>query len=79
MQRRAILGPLAAMAVLVGCASPAEKAAEAQERLANSQNELIQERLRLTEEHEKCVDKAGSDPTKMAKCDQILKRIQALQ
>ena len=79
MQRPATLARLTALVVLAGCASPAEKAAEAQERMANSQNELIQERLKLAEEHEKCVDKAGSDQTKLAKCDQILKRIQALQ
>ncbi len=79
MQRPVTLASLAAWVVLAGCASPAEKAAKAQERMANSQNELIQERLRLVEEHEKCVDKAGSDQTKLAKCDQILNRIQALQ
>jgi len=78
MRKLATLAPLAAMVVLVGCATPAEKAAKAQERTANSQNELIQERLRLTKEHEKCVDDADSEQTKMAKCDQILNRIQAL-
>jgi uncharacterized lipoprotein YajG len=78
MRGSATLALLVALVFLAACASPAEKAAEAQERMANSQNELIQERLRLTEEHEKCVDKAGSDQVKMAKCDQILNRIQAL-
>ena len=78
MQRSAILASVAGLAVLFGCTSPAEKAAEAQERMANSQNELIQERLRLAEEHEDCVDSAGEDQTEMARCDQILKRIDAL-
>lgn len=79
MRRSATLTRLAALVALAGCASPTEKAAEAQERMANSQNELIQERLKLAEEHEECVDKAGSDQTELARCDQILKRIQALQ
>ena len=73
------LAPLAMVVALTACSSPQDKAAKAQEEAAKSETELTQERLRLTQEHEKCVAEAGQDETKLAQCDQILKRIQALQ
>ncbi len=79
MKKIKLLILLATAILLVACASPQEKAAKAQERAADSQYKLTQERLRLTEEHEECVSAAGADQAKMMKCDQILKRMEALR
>ena len=79
MRELRALALLAMVAALTACSSPQDKAAKAQEESAKADTQLTEERLRLTKEHEKCVADAGQDEAKLAQCDQILKRIEALQ
>ena len=60
------------LGVVLGCASPQDRAYEAQEK-------VHKERLRLVEEYKKCVEKAGNDKQKLETCDQYLKAAEALK
>lgn len=62
--------PVVAVAML-GCSSPQDRAFEAQEKVHN-------ERLRLVEKYQKCVEEAGGDKVKVEACDQYLKASEAL-
>jgi len=57
---------------LSACASPQEKAYEAQENVHN-------ERLSLVEEYKNCMDDAGADSAKVEACDKFLKAAEALK
>jgi len=57
---------------LSACASPQEKAYEAQENVHN-------ERLSLVEEYKDCMDDAGADTAKVEACDKFLKAAEALK
>jgi len=57
---------------LSACASPQEKAYEAQENVYN-------ERLSLVEEYKDCMDDAGADSAKVEACDNFLKAAEALK
>jgi len=57
---------------MLGCASPQDKAANAQAGVHN-------ERLQLVEKYQKCVKAAGSDNVKVEECDHYLKAAEALK
>jgi len=60
------------LGIALGCASPQDRAYEAQEK-------VHKERLKLVEEYKKCVENAGSDKPKLETCDQYLKAAEALK
>ncbi len=62
--------PVVALAML-SCASPQDKAFEAQGKVHN-------ERLRLVEKYQNCIEEAGGDTLKVETCDQYLKASEAL-
>jgi len=57
---------------LLACASPQDRAYEAQEK-------VHKERLRLVDEYKTCMANAGQDKQKMEACDQYLKAAEALK
>ena len=56
----------------LGCASPQDKAYQAQEK-------VHKERLKLIEKYQKCMKDAGEDKAKAEACDQYLKAAEALK
>jgi len=60
------------LSIALACASPQDRAYEAQERVYN-------QRLRLVDEYKQCLEKAGSDKQKAETCDQYLKAAEALK
>jgi outer membrane biogenesis lipoprotein LolB len=58
--------------VLLSCASPQDRAYEAQEQ-------VHKERLKLIDEYQECRNKAGDDKLKTEACDQYLKAAEALK
>ena len=56
----------------LGCASPQDKAYEAQEK-------VHEERLKLVEKYEECMKNAGDDKAKAELCNQYLKAAEALK
>ena len=66
-------------AALAGCATPQEKAADAQRRASEADLRIKQERLKMIEEYRKCIADAGSDKLKADSCERILKGIEALK
>lgn len=60
------------LGLVLGCASPQDRAYEAQEK-------VYKERLRLVDEYKKCVEKSGTDKQKLETCDQYLKAAEALK
>jgi len=65
--------------LLAGCASPQDKAANAQRQVSQANLKVTQERLRMIDEYKKCIADAGDDSTKADGCDRILKAIEALK
>ncbi|GAB0149548.1 MULTISPECIES: hypothetical protein [Marichromatium] len=53
-------------------------AARAQKRAYKAQETVAKERLRLIDEYQRCVDKAGTDALKREGCESHLKAAQAL-
>lgn len=68
---RIVLLPFVVL-VLLGCASPQDKAYEAQEK-------VHKERLDLIDKYQKCLKDAGDDKMKVETCDQYLKAADALK
>lgn len=66
-------------AALAGCASPQDKAANAQRQASQAELKIKQERLKMLDEYKKCLADAGDDKTKADGCDRILKAIEALK
>jgi hypothetical protein len=60
------------LGLVLGCASAQDRAYEAQEK-------VYKERLRLVDEYQKCVERAGNDKQKVETCDQYLKASEALK
>lgn len=79
MRRTVVLICTASLAALVGCATPQEKAAKAQERAYKAEAEIKEERLALIEQYKKCVADAGNDNARREACDSYLKAIEALK
>lgn len=57
---------------IVACASSQDRAYEAQEKVSK-------ERLRLVDEYQKCIERAGQDKQKAEACGQYLKAAEALK
>jgi len=66
-----LLLPILAL-TLASCASQQDKAYKAQK-------EVHQERLKLIDQYQKCLKKAGEDKEKSEACDQYLKAAEALK
>ena len=60
------------LGLTLGCASPQDRAYEAQ-------GNVHKERLKLVEKYQKCLKDAGDDKTKAEACDQYLKAAEALK
>ena len=60
------------MVITLACSSSEKKAYKAQEA-------VHKERLKLVDEYQKCLKKAGDDKDKTEACDQYLKAAEALQ
>ena len=67
------------LALLGACASPQDKAANAQADQAKAQERVANERLELVNKYQKCVKDAGDDQQKAAACDSYLKAADALK
>ena len=68
-----------ALGLLGACASPQDKAANAQADAAKAQERVANERLELVNKYQKCVKDAGDDQQKAAACDSYLKAADALK
>jgi outer membrane biogenesis lipoprotein LolB len=73
-----LLGALTLIGLLAACASPEEKAADAQAAQAKAQEQIAKQRLDLVAKYQTCVKDAGADQQKVAACDSFLKAAQAL-
>ena len=73
-----LLGALTLIGLLAACATPQEKAADAQAAEAQAQEKIAKERLNLITKYQACVKDAGADQQKVAACDSFLKAAQAL-
>ena len=56
----------------LACSNPQDRAYKAQEG-------VHKERLKLVDQYQKCLKKAGSDKVKVEACDQYLKAAEALK
>ena len=56
----------------LACSNPQDRAYKAQEG-------IHKERLKLVDQYQKCLKKAGSDKAKVEGCDQYLKAAEALK
>lgn len=73
-----LLGALTLIGLLASCATPQEKAADAQAAASKAQENVAKERLNLVAKYQACVKDAGADQQKVAACDSFLKAAQAL-
>lgn len=67
------------LAALAGCSSPQDRAARAQERSYEAQEEVAQERLKLVDQYQECVEDAAGDTQKTEACDSYLRAAEALK
>jgi uncharacterized lipoprotein YajG len=74
-----VLVPVACLAVLAACSTPEERAAKAQERTYNAQEDVARERLELVDKYQDCVKEAGADAAKAEACDSYLRAAEALK
>ena len=61
-----------AVGITLACSTPQDKAYKAQEK-------VHKERLKLVDEYQKCLKKAGEDKEKIEACDQYLRAAEALK
>jgi len=61
-----------AVGMTLACSTPQDKAYKAQEK-------VHKERLKLVDEYQKCLKKAGEDKEKIEACDQYLRAAEALK
>lgn len=64
---------------LAACGGASRSASRAQAKSYKATESVAQERLRLVDEYQKCVKKAGSDSLKVEACDSYLKAAEALK
>jgi uncharacterized lipoprotein YajG len=74
-----ILGVATLIALLAGCSSPQDKAAQAQQGSYEAQERVAKERLNLVTKYQQCVKDAGDNQQKAAACDSYLKAADALK
>jgi F0F1-type ATP synthase membrane subunit b/b' len=79
------LGAVTLVALLAGCESAQEKAADAQadaakaqQSAAEAQEKVTKQRLELVGKYQTCVQNAAGDQQKAAACDSYLKAAEAL-
>ena len=72
MRLTVIVASLAILGLLGACSSAEDDAARAQE-------EVAQERLKLVEQYQDCVDDADGDAEELESCDSYLKAAEALK
>jgi hypothetical protein len=73
-----LLGVATLIGLLTACATPQEKAANAQAAAAKAQEQIAKQRLELVAKYQTCIKNAGDDQQKVAACDSFLKAAQAL-
>ena len=73
------LGVAALIALLGGCSSPQDRAAEAQQGSYEAQEKVAKQRLELVSKYQACVKQAGDNQQKAATCDSYLKASEALK
>lgn len=64
---------------LTACSSPEKRAAKAQERSYEAQEEVARERLELVDKYQKCVKDSAGDVLKIEACDTYLRAAEALK
>ena len=74
-----ILSVAAAIMLVAACATPEERAANAQADAAKAREKIAKERLSLVAKYQKCVKDAGADQQKAAACESYLKAADALK
>jgi uncharacterized lipoprotein YajG len=74
-----LLGVAALIALLAGCSSPQDKAAQAQESSYEAQEKVAKERLNLVNKYQQCVKEAADNQQKAAACESYLKAAEALK
>ena len=74
-----ILGVATLIALLAGCSSPQDKAAQVQQGSYEAQERVAKERLSLINKYQQCVKDAGDNQQKAAACDSYLKAADALK
>ena len=76
-----VIVPVAFLGLLAACSSsnPHDRAAEAQERSYEAQEEVARQRLELVDKYRDCVIDAGSDAPKVEACDTYLRAAEALK
>ena len=79
MQLIKVLACTVPMALLAACSTPQERAAKAQERSYEAQEDVARERLKLVDQYKDCVSDAAGDAQKIEMCDTYLRAAEALQ
>jgi hypothetical protein len=79
MRAFSVFGCLAAVALLAACASPEKRAARAQERSYEAQEDVAKKRLDLVAQYQSCVQEAAGDKMKIEACDSYLRAAEALK
>jgi len=74
-----LLSAAALIGVLAACATPQEKAANAQAGASKAQEQIAKQRLELIAKYQTCIKNAGDDQQKAAACDSYLKAADALK
>jgi len=73
------LSCLLVLTALAGCSSPEDRAAKAQERSYDAQEEVARQRLELVDKYQACVEEAAGNAQKTEACDSYLKAAEALK
>lgn len=79
MTLRRVVGVSVFAALLAACGSPARDAERAQAQAYEAQERVAEERLRLVEQYQDCVDDADGDAAKTSACETYLKAADALR
>ena len=74
-----VLGVATLIALVAGCSSPQDTAANAQERSYQAQAKVDKERLDLVNKYQQCVKEAADDQRKAAACDSYLKAAESAE
>lgn len=64
---------------VVSCGISEGRASRANRKASKAEESVSKERLKLIDQYQKCVKKAGGDPQKVEACDSYLKAAEALQ
>ena len=70
---------LGLVGVVSACGSSERQADRAQERAYEAQERIAEERLKLVDKYQDCVEDAGSDQVKVEACESYLKAADSLK